>query len=447
MSEHSDRRRGSVEVIAGVVTFATMSSILFVQPAVMTGTMTGTPTGMPPGPLITTTCLASALASILMGVVGRCPIGMAPAMGENFFVVLTVIPLCARLTGVDAGDPEAWRLALGVVFLSGVLFFLLSLLNVRRYLIDAISPGMRSAIASGLGLFIALIGLRNAGVVVSGPDGYVFGSLTGTDAVIFASGLVAIVTFQYWRIRGGMLWGILIAAMVATLLGRIEPGWPIGLPYDPRPVLCQADISTAVAKWTQLFPLMAILVFMEVFGTLGTLVGVCESMGLRGGPDELPDVRRVFLADAGSTMLGALCGHSTLTSYIESCAGTEAGGRTGIVAIVTGGCFLGALFFTPLIVSVAGCLPITSSALVVVGTMMMRAAGQIDWNDPAESVPAFLVMTGMPFFGNIADGLIPGFVLYPVLKLLCGRGRQTRPATWGIAVVLILYLGLREWFS
>jgi len=431
--------RPTVEVVAGVTTFMTMAYIVFLQPMILSGQLFNSSTGMERGALAVTTCLAAAFGSVLMGLLANYPVALAPGMGENFFFAMTVIPVCNRLVEPEAG----WRLALGVVLLSGIVFTILSLFRLRQLLLRAISPSLQFAIAGGIGLFIALLGLEHGGIIHGAPSGHYelsLATLATRPTLVFLVGLCVTSALLALRVRGGILWGILAAATTAGFMGMIKfPDGVVGLPPSPAPVLGQADWRGALRHGLELLPLLAIFTFMDVFDTLGTLVGVGTQAGLmRNG--ELPRAGRAFMADALATVGGAVCGHSTVTSYIESAAGVEQGGRTGLTAIVTGGCFLAALGFVPLIGAVGQCPAITAPALVVVGALMLKAVGRIAWDDPAEAIPSLLILAGIPFTYSIADGLTLGFIAAPVIKLLSGRWRETGWLTILLAAILLFYL-------
>lgn len=412
----------SREIFAGLTTFAAMAYIIFVQPNIMSGQMFNMDTGMAFNALVTTTCLAAALGCLLMGIVANFPAGLAPGMGENFYMVLTVLPACAALVGDKAA---AWHLALGVVFISGVIFALLSFFNIRKFIMNAISPSLKSAIAAGIGLFVALIGLQNGKIVISANGLYgLCNDFDNATVIIFFFGLIVISVLHILKIRGAILLGIAGSAILAVCLGQIHPVQPFGLPGNPMPVIAKVNISGTLHFFGKLFPLIVIFTFMDIFDTLGAVVGLGSCSGLMKD-GTLPNSNRIFASDATATVAGAALGHSTVTTYIESAAGIEAGGRTGVTAIVTGICFLLAMFATPFIHSVAQCNAVTAPALVVVGAMMMQSIKNIDWNDFSESIPAFLIIVGIPFSYSIADGMILGFVSYPIIKLLSGKGKTT----------------------
>jgi AGZA family xanthine/uracil permease-like MFS transporter len=369
---------------------------------------------------------------MLMGLWANYPIALAPGMGENFFFVSVIMALGA------AGVPDAWRAALGIVFISGAIFLLLSVIGVREAVLDSISTSMRNAIAAGIGLFIAFIGLRNGGVIVDHPGTLVTMSprLVSVDVAVFGIGLITAATLHIRRIRGAILAGILTAAAAAAIAGRIHYAGVFGLPRISTAAAFQFDFATALnPRW---LPFVAVFLFMNVFDTIGSVIGVTQQAGLmRDG--KLPRAERVLVVDAAGTVAAAALGTSTIVTYIESAAGVSAGGRTGLTAIVAGALFFVALLFSPLIGMIGNYLPITAPALIIVGAMMMSNATHIDWDDASESIPAFLTLVGIPLAYSIADGLALGFMAYPVLKLLTGKGRQIGAMSYVIAGLLIIY--------
>ncbi len=420
------------ETLAGLTTFLTMAYIIFVQPAVLSTDLAGKPTGLDFGAVLLATCLASALASIFMGVYARYPIALAPGMGENFFFVSVVMSLTAL------GLPNAWQTALGLVFVSGLAFLVLTLLRVREAVIDAISPSMRNGIAVGIGLFIAFIGLRNGGLIVAKP-GTVVGLNTliaPADLAVFAVGLLVASVLTVRRARGALLWAILAGALTALAAGKIQFGGIFGLPAVREPAAFQLDIVGALRP--SLVPYIIVFLFMGLFDTVGTLLGVAEQAGFLVD-QKLPRATRALTVDATGIAAGALVGTSTVTCYIESAAGVAAGGRTGLTSVVTGLLFLLALLCSPLVAMVGTYMPITAPALVVVGAMMMQNARKIEWADPSEGLPAFLTVVGIPLSYSIADGLAIGMASYPIIKLLGGRGREVHWLAYVMAVLLALY--------
>lgn len=439
-----------VEVGAGVTTFMTLAYIIFVQPAVLSGRMFGFETGMDFGAVTAATCLAGALATLIMGLYANYPIAQAPGMGENFFFVFTVIPAAAAVIasrGLEGTSP--WRVALGVVFISGVLFLILSLLKVRRILIDAISPSLKNGIAVGIGLFIAFIGLQNAGLIVSTasivpgsqPPAISPGTLVtltknplSKDVLVFGCVFLMIVVLHVRRVKGSILWGIFTGLIVSLVLGKVGFAGVFASPPSLSPTFLKMDVIHALAP--PLWPLIIVFLFMDIFDTLGTLIGVSEQAGFIKD-NKLPRAGRALVSDAVGTVTGAVMGTSTVTSFIESAAGVEHGGRTGFTSVVTSFCFLFALFFSPLVAMVANYPPITAPALVVVGAMMIRNVIKVEWTDYTESIPAFLVMVGIPFSYSIADGIAWGFISYSLLKLFSGRARET---SWLIYLVGALFI-------
>jgi len=446
-----------IEVLAGITTFLTMSYIIFVQPAVLSGTMFSSPTGMDFGAVTTATCLAAALASAIMGLYAKYPIAQAPGMGENFFFVFSAIPVAAA-----AGSAVPWATALGAVFVSGVLFVILSLAGARKALMDSLSPSMKHAIAGGIGLFVAFIGLQSGGLITKDPGTAVRlnADLAWPDLAVFASGLLVSAGLHARRVRGAILWGILFAGALAVILKLALSGMPgtlagspslqesalmnqfrladrvLSAPPSLAPTFFQMDVAGALSL--AMLPIVLVFLFMVFFDTVGTLVAVAQQAGLMKD-NKLPRARQAFLSDATATVAGACLGTSTVTSYIESATGVEQGGRTGLTAVTVAGLFLLAPFFAPVISMLGGYAPITAPALVLVGAMMMRNIRMLDWDDYTELVPAFLILIGIPLSYSISDGLALGFLSYPLVKLIGGRARDVRVASWIIAALVLLY--------
>ena len=429
------------EVVAGLSTFAAMAYIICVQPALFSGQMTGSVTGMPFGPLVTTTCLASAIGTLLMGLLANYPVGLAPGMGTNFFVLFSVMGGCAVITGAKAGEPVIWQTAMGVVLISGVLFLITSFTRLRQLMMTALSPSLKYGIVTGIGLLIAMIGLKNGGIIgVVDGQWTLKTAVTDTPSLIFFTGLIVITVLHHFRVKGGVLLGILASALVAYGCGEIRFSGVVGVPANPLPVMFKADVVSVWEHWLALLPLIFICFFMDMFDTMEAILGVATSARLLNRNHEVDRIERVFAADATATVVGALCGQSTVTSYLESAAGVEAGGKTGLTAVVIALCFLGAMFFSPLIMAVAGYAPVTSAALVVVGVMMMRTVSEIAWDDYTEGVPAFLIFVGIPFSGSIVGGIALGLVLYPFIKIGSGRIRELNVFSYLSAAFLLLYL-------
>ncbi len=444
----------SREILAGLTTFLTMSYIIFVQPGVLSGLFFGMETGMDFDSVMVATCLSAAVASFMMGLVARYPIALAPGMGANFFFVFTALP-AAQAVGVDS----PWRTMLGVVFLSGLLFIILSIVGFRKKVTDSISSSLKQGIAVGIGLFIALIGLRNSRLIISDPASGVSLTehITSPDILVFALGLVVAAALFARRKRGAILFGILTSTLCAIVL-KLSLDIPesnkgvlaasdlaqkfqldfsfVSAPPSIKPTLFELDIMSALT--VSMIPLIIIFLFMDFFDTMGTLIGVSEEAGLMKD-GELPRANQAFLSDAVGTSIGALAGTSTVTSYIESGAGVEEGGRSGLVACIVGCLFLLALFFSPLVQMVGSYPAITAPALVLVGSMMVKNVVHVDWSDYTESLPAFVIMIMIPFSYSIGDGLAIGFIIYPILKVLSGRHREVSWIMYVMCFILTLY--------
>jgi AGZA family xanthine/uracil permease-like MFS transporter len=431
------------ELLAGVTTFLTMAYIIVVQPAVLSGVMFSQPTGMDFGAIMTATCLSAALATAIMALYARYPIAQAPGMGENFFFVFSAIPAATA-----AGFTNGWQVALGAVFISGVCFLILSLVGLREMIFNAISPSFKNGIAAGIGLFIAFIGLQNAGLIVKDPGTAVKlnAHFTSPDLIVFFTGLLVTAVLFARKVRGAILWGIASATALTAVLKLVLPQMLMqrfefakslmSAPPSLAPTFLKMDLIHALSP--AMLPFVFVFLFMLTFDAIGTLIGVCEQAGFMRD-NKLPRAKQAMVSDAVGTVAGAGLGTSTVTSFIESAAGVEQGGRTGLTGLVVAALFLLALFFSPLIAMVGSYPPITAPALVMVGAMMIRNVTKIDWNDATESVPAFLTMIGIPLSYSIADGLALGFISYPVIKLLSGRGREVGWLTYLLAVVLVLY--------
>ena len=445
------------EVIAGLTTFMTMAYIIFVQPAVLSGSMFGISTGMDFGAVTVATCIATAIATTIMALYANYPIAVAPGMGENFFFVFSVMPAALAL-----GFTNAWQVALGVVFVAGILFYILFLMGIREKIFDAISPSMKNGIAAGIGLFIAFIGLQNAGLIIKSPGTIVKmnSNFSSPDLIIFFFGVILTVILHTRKIRGSILWGILGTTVFASCLKILLPLLPeaiseskivaesmlmtrfaiankiISKPPSLAPIFLKMDILHALSL--ALWPFIIMHLYMDVFDTVGTLIGIGEQAGFMKG-NKLPRGRQAMFSDQAGTVVGAVLGTSTVTSYIESATGVEAGGRTGLTSLVVALLFLFALFFSPIVAMIGSYPQITAPALVLVGAMMMRNVNRIQWSDYSESIPAFLALVGIPLSYSISDGLALGFIAYPIVKLFSGRQREVSWLSYVLAVILIFY--------
>lgn len=407
------------ELLAGVTTFLTMAYIAFANPAMLADA------GMDFGAVFVATCLAAATGSAMMGLFANYPIALAPGMGLNAFFAY----------GVVQGMGYDWQVALGVVFVSGVLFVGLSLLPVRGWIVDSIPSTMKLAISAGIGLFLGVIALRNAGVVVQDPNTLVaLGDISTPPPLLALAGFVGIVALDHRGVPGAILIGILATTALGMLFGVTEWQGIASLPPDPGPTLFKLDVRGVFEAG--LLVVVFTFLFVDLFDTAGTLVGVAHRAGLLDENGRLPRLGRALLADSTATVVGALLGTSTTTSYIESAAGIKAGGRTGLCALTVAVLFLLCLFFAPLARSVAAYA--TAPALLFVACLMARGLSEIDWEDATEYAPALVTALGMPLTLSISDGIGLGLITYALVKLLGGGVRTCPPAVLAIALLFAL---------
>jgi adenine/guanine/hypoxanthine permease len=422
------------EMIAGLTTFLTMAYIIFVQPAVLGAA------GMDFGAVLAATCLSTAFATALMAFLANYPIAVAPAMGHNFFFAYSVV----------VGMKVPWQIALGAVALAGLTFILAAGFGFRERLITAIPSSIKHAIAAGIGLLIAMVGLQWAGLVVAAPGTLVtLGDLHNRSTLLAVSGLAATAVMMARRVPGALLWGIVISAGVGVPLGIVRYQGLASWPPSLTPTLLQLDLAGVVAPG--MLAVVSVFFLLALFDSVGTLVGVGGQAGLmRDGT--LPRARQALLADAIGTVVGAALGTSTVTAYIESGAGVAAGGRTGLTSLVTATLFLLSLFFYPLVRMIGGgydvggstFYPVIAPPLILVGTMMMKGLREIEWNDPTEAIPAFLTVIMMPLAVSITEGVAFGLIAFAVLKLSVGRGREVQALIYFFAVLFLArYLFLR----
>ena len=389
------------EIVAGVTTFLTMVYIIFVNPSILRET------GMDPGAVFVATCLAAAFGSAIMGLYANYPIALAPGMGLNAYFTY----------GVVLGMGYTWQVALGAVFISGVLFVILSILPVREWIINAIPKSLKLAISAGIGLFLAIIALKNAGIVVDHPATLVtLGDIDGAPALLASAGFLIIVGLSARRIPGAIVIAILLVTAVGVALGITSPGGVFSMPPSLAPTFLQMDLAGALQ--VGLIAIVFAFLFVDLFDTAGTLVGVGYRAGMLDEEGRLPHLRRALLADSSATMAGAALGTSTTTAYIESAAGIDAGGRTGLTAIIVALLFLLCLFLAPL----ASTIPAyaTAPALLFVACLMVRGLAEIDWDDITEVAPAVVTAVSMPLTFSIATGIGLGFITYTVIKILAG---------------------------
>jgi adenine/guanine/hypoxanthine permease len=407
------------EVIAGATTFLTMAYIVFVNPMILADA------GMDRGAVFVATCLAAATGTLLMGLYANYPIALAPGMGLNAYFTYTVVGQMGY----------AWQVALGAVFLSGVLFLVLSLSPARTWVVNAIPQSLKLAISAGIGLFLAIIGLKNAGIVVAHPATLVtVGDLTAAPVWLAAIGFIAILALDRMRVPGAILIAVLGVTVIGVLSGVSPFNGVVSAPPSLAPTLLQLDIAGALELG--LITVVFAFFFVDLFDTVGTLVGVFTRAGLLDSNGHLPRLRQALIADSVATVAGAVLGTSTTTSYIESAAGTNAGGRTGLVAVVVAILFLLALFFAPLATTVPAYA--TAPALLFIACLMARSITEVDWDDATEYAPAVVTMIAMPLTFSIATGIGFGFICYTAAKLVTGQFHRLNPAVVGLGIAFVL---------
>ena len=413
------------EILAGITTFVTMAYIVFVNPSILKDA------GIPVPAVFAATCLSAAFATILMGVFARYPIALAPGMGLNAYFTYTVVK----------GMGVPWETALGAVFLSGVAFLGLTLVGIRQWIIAAIPPALYAAVSAGIGLFIAFIGLRNAGIVKADPATIVtMGNLREPSTALAAFGILTIAALRAWNVRAAILIGILVTTLVGALVGLVH--------WQPQ-TFSWGDLSGTImhldvrgAAGLGLLDIVFVFLFVDMFDNIGTLMAVTKKAGLLDTDNKIPRVNRILFTDATATIAGSLLGTTTVVSYIESAAGVAAGGKSGVTSVVTGLLFVLTLFAAPLIGTIPAAA--TAPALVVVGGLMMSAIAEFDWEDVCVAVPAFLTLVTIPLTFSIANGLACGIISYVVIYVARGRGREVPWAAYVLAVVLMIrffYIG------
>ena len=399
------------EILAGITTFLAMAYILFVNPSILGET------GMDKGAVFVATCLAAAIGSAIMGIIANYPIALAPGMGLNAFFTYTVV--------LHMG--HTWQVALGAVFISAVLFFLLSIFRIREWIINSIPLPLRSAIAAGIGLFLALIALGNAGIVVANKATLVgMGDLAQPKVILASLGFALIVALEAMKVRGAVLIGILAVTIASIAMGVTDFGGVVSMPPSLAPTFLQLDIKGALD--IGLISVIFAFLFVDLFDNSGTLIGVAKRAGLMGKDGHMPKMGRALIADS--------------TAAIESAAGVSAGGRTGLTAIVVGIMFLLALFFSPLAASVPAFA--TAPALMFVAVLMMSGLAEIEWDDVTVAAPVVITALAMPFTYSIANGIAFGFISWTVIKLLSGRARELNAPLIILSVLFVVKLG---WFN
>ncbi len=413
------------EIIAGLTTFLAMAYILFVNPSILGAT------GMDKGAVFVATCLAAAIGSVLMGMIANMPIALAPGMGLNAFFTYTVV--------LHMG--YHWQVALGAVFISALIFFALSLFKIREWIINSIPLPLRSAIAAGIGLFLALIALEGAGIVVGNQATLVgLGDLTKAGPLLAILGFFLIVVLEARRVTGAVLIGILVITAISMLSGMTPFAGIFSAPPSIAPTFLKLDIAGAFN--IGLVSVIFAFLFVDVFDNSGTLIGVSRRAGLTDEKGNIPAMGKALIADSSAALFGSLLGTSTTTSFVESTAGVSAGGRTGLTSVVVAILFLLSLFFSPL----AGSVPeyATAPALLFVAVLMTSGLAEIDWKDITTAAPVTVTALAMPLTYSIANGIAFGFITWTVVKLLTGKVREVNPALIILSVLFVIKLG---WLS
>ncbi len=415
-SKHNIR----TEIVAGITTFLTMSYILAVNPS-----MFGLLEGMPAGAVFTTTALAAIIGTLAMAFLAKLPFGLAPGMGLNAFFVFTVC----------MGMGYSWQFALTAVFIEGILFIIMTITNIREAIVNAIPKNLRYAIGGGIGLFIAFIGMQNAGIIVNDDATLIaLGDITSGTALLALIGLIITGVLYALNVKGAMLIGILVTTVIGIPMGITEFKGIVSTPDSIAPIFCKFE-------WHNIFTLDMLVVvftflFIDLFDTVGTLVGVSTKAKMVDENGRIPNLKQAFMADAIATTAGAMLGTSTTTTYVESAAGVAQGGRTGLTAFSIACCFAIALFFSPLFLSVPGAA--TAPVLILVGMLMMEPVRNIDFDDATEAIPSFIALIMMPLAYSISAGIMLGMIAYVVVNMCCGKFKKLTPAMYILAVLFIL---------
>ena len=417
-AKHSIR----TEIIAGITTFLTMAYILAVNPSIFGALATQ---GMPTDAVFTATALAAIVGCLVMSIYAKKPFGLAPGMGLNAFFVFTVC----------LGMGHSWQMALTAIFLEGILFILLTITNVRKLIVDAIPMNLKRAIGAGIGLYIAFIGLKSAGIIVSSDSTSVtLGPLSDSTSILAIIGLLLTSVLVILKVRGGMLLGILVTTIIGIPMGVTHFNGLLSTPPSISSIFCQFE-------WSQIFSwdMVAIVftfLFIDMFDTIGTVVGVSVKSGMVDEKGNVDGINKVLMADAVATVAGAMFGTSTTTTYIESASGVSEGGRTGLTSFTIAVCFAIALLFSPLFLAIPGAA--TGPVLFIVGVMMAAPVKEIDWEDYSEAIPAFVTMLLMPLAYSISDGIMLGMISYVVINALTGKFKKVSVTMWILAVLFVL---------
>ncbi|WP_371185335.1 NCS2 family permease [Thalassotalea maritima] len=406
------------EILAGFTTFLTMGYIIFVNPSMLAMT------GMDQGAVFVATCLAAAIGCLIMGLYANYPIALAPGMGLNAFFTFTVV--------MELG--YSWNVALGGVFISGVIFTLLSAFKVREWVINSIPHALRYAIAAGIGMFLALIALKNSGIIVASPATLVtLGDITSFGPLMAILGLFLIVGLISLNVQGAVMIAILIVTILGIIFGDVAYTGIVSMPPSIAPTFMALDISGALE--VGMISVIFAFLFVDLFDTSGTLVAVAQRGNMLDKNGNLPRLKKALFADSGATVAGSLLGTSTTTSYVESAAGVVAGGRTGLTAVTVAALFILALFFSPL----AGMIPAyaTAGALFFVGVLMIGSLAQVKWDNLMDAVPVAVVLLSMPLTFSIADGIAFGFISYAAVRLFAGRLNEVSASVWVLSALFV----------
>lgn len=417
-AKHSVR----TEIIAGITTFLTMAYILAVNPSIFSALESQ---GMPTNAVFTATALAAIVGCLVMSIYAKKPFGLAPGMGLNAFFVYTV---CLAM-----GHP--WQMALTAIFLEGVLFILLTVTNVRKLIVDAIPVTMKRAIGAGIGLYIAFIGLKSAGIIVnSEATSVALGSFSEPAVILSIIGFLITSVLVILNVKGGMLLGIIATTLIGIPMGVTNFNGVMSTPPSIEPIFCKFEWSQ-ILSWDMVAIVFTFL-FIDMFDTIGTVVGVSVKSGMVDKNGNVDGINKVLMADAVATVAGAVFGTSTTTTYIESASGVSEGGRTGLTSFTIAVCFAIALMFSPLFLAIPGAA--TGPVLFIVGVMMASPVRDIDWSDYSEAIPAFVTMLLMPLAYSISDGIMLGMITYTVLNALAGKLKKVSVMMWILAALFIL---------
>jgi AGZA family xanthine/uracil permease-like MFS transporter len=409
------------EVLAGITTFLTMSYILAVNPAMFSQL-----DGMPMGAVFTATALAAIVGTLAMAFIGKLPFGLAPGMGLNAFFVFSVC----------MGMGYSWQFALTAIFIEGILFIIMTITNIREAIVNAIPRSLRNAIGAGIGLFIAFIGMQNAGIIVNSDATLVaLGEITKGSALLAIIGLVITGVLYVRNVRGAMLIGILATTLIGIPMGITEFKGVVSAPESIAPIFCKFEWNDI---WSlDMFVVVFTFLFIDLFDTMGTLIGVCtkaDMMDQKTG--HIPRLKQAFLADSIATTVGAMLGTSTTTTYVESAAGVAQGGRSGLTALVIACCFVVTLFLSPLFLSIPSAA--TAPVLILVGLLMIEPVTKIDFVNFTESIPAFICIIMMPLAYSVSDGILTGLIFYVAINLACGKYKRVTPTMCILAILFVL---------